>query len=200
MTKVMTGATMSLDGFIADPNHGGFEYLFRWYGAGDIEVPTPNPQMTFRVSAASVEHLRKLWESIGALVVGRRLYDMTNGWGGRHPMDVPVVVLTHSVPEGRPHEDENFAFVTEGIHAAVEKARQLAGGKDVGVNGGTIAQQCLEAGLIDEIGVDLVPVILGDGIPFFGRFSNAPLVLEGPTSVIEGTGVTHLTYKVTRDQ
>jgi hypothetical protein len=85
MSKVTTGATMSLDGFIANANHGGFDHLFKWYWAGDVEVPTGHPDMTMRVSAASAEHLRQLNERLGALVVGRRLYDMTNAWGGRHP-------------------------------------------------------------------------------------------------------------------
>jgi dihydrofolate reductase len=196
MTKITTGATMSLDGYIADANHGGFEHLFQWYTAGDVETPTGFPDMTFKTSAASAKHLAELQERLGVLVCGRRLYDMTNGWGGRHPMDKTVVVVTHSVPEGKPLESDSFVFVTEGIHAAIDKAKQIAGGKDVGVNGGTIAQQCLEAGLLDEVGIDLVPVILGDGIPFFGRLANAPVVLEGPTSVVEGIGVTHLSYRV----
>src|SRR5688572_21859386 len=123
MSKVMTGATMSLDGYIAGPNDTGFEYLFRWYNNGDVEIPNAtHPDLSVRTSAASAEHLRRLLESTGALVVGRHLYDLTNAWGGRHPMDVPVVVLTHNPPADRPLEDENFAFVTEGIEAAVAKA------------------------------------------------------------------------------
>ncbi|HEX2774629.1 MAG TPA: hypothetical protein VHN18_19690 [Micromonosporaceae bacterium] len=102
MSKVMTGATMSLDGYISGPNETGFDLLFRWYSTGDVETPTANPQMTLRTSAASAGHLRELQEKTGALVVGRHLYDMTNGWGGRHPMDVPVVVLTHRPPTDRP--------------------------------------------------------------------------------------------------
>jgi dihydrofolate reductase len=196
MSKVMTGATMSLDGYISGPNETGFEHLFQWYASGDVETPTANPQMTLRTSAASAEHLRKLRENTGALVVGRHLYDMTNAWGGRHPMDVPVVVLTHRPPTDRPMADENFVFVTDGIEAAIEKAREIAGGKWVGVNGGTIARQCLDAGLLDEVHIDLVPVILGGGTPFFSGLTNVPVVLEGPVSVVEGTGVTHLRYVV----
>jgi dihydrofolate reductase len=198
MSKVSTGATMSLDGYISGPNETGFDLLFRWYASGDVETPTANPQMTLRTSAASARHLRELTEKTGALVVGRHLYDMTNGWGGRHPMDVPVVVLTHRLPTDRPEEDENFAFVTAGIEAAVAKARQLAGDKVVGVNGGTIARQCLDAGLLDEIHVDLVPVLLGGGTPFFSELKRVPVELEGPISVVEGTGVTHLAYRVVR--
>ena len=147
---------------------------------------------------ASLERVKGPDFPNGALIVGRHLYDMTNGWGGRHPMDVPTVVVTHNVPEGRPQADENFVFVTDGIEAAAAKARELAGAKNVGVNGGTIARQCLEAGLLDEVHVDLVPVLLGRGKSFFGEFKDAPIALEGPISVVQGTGVTHLGYRVVR--
>ncbi|MGN9774421.1 dihydrofolate reductase family protein [Micromonospora sp. H33] len=199
MTTVMTGATMSLDGYIADESHGGFEYLFQWYGNGDVETPTANPDLTMRTSAASAAHLRELNEKIGALVVGRRLFDMTGGWGGRHPMDVPVVVVTHRVPEGWEREGESFVFVTDGIESAIATAKSLAGEKQVGVNGGTIATQVMEAGLLDEVHVDLVPVLLGSGIPLFADLKIAPVQLEGPIRVVEGTGVTHLAYRVRRD-
>ncbi|MCW3842307.1 dihydrofolate reductase family protein [Micromonospora yasonensis] len=196
MTKVTTGATMSLDGYIADASHGGFEYLFQWYANGDVETPTANPDMTMRTSAASAQHLRELTERTGALVVGRRLFDMTNGWGGRHPMDVPVVVVTHRVPEGWDREGDSFVFVTDGIEAAIDRAKALAGDKEVGVNGGTIAAQVMQAGLLDEVHVDLVPVLLGDGIPLFADLKIAPVQLDGPTRVVQGNGVTHLAYRV----
>ncbi|MGW5667844.1 dihydrofolate reductase family protein [Micromonospora sp. NPDC003776] len=196
MTKVTTGATMSLDGYIADASHGGFEHLFQWYGNGDVE--TAMAGMTVRTSAASAEHLRALRERTGALVVGRRLFDMTNGWGGRHPMNVPVVVVTHRVPEGWDRESDSFVFVTDGIEAAIDRARALAGDKEVGVNGGTIAAQVIEAGLLDEVHVDLVPVVLGDGIPLLAGLKIAPVLLDGPTNVVQGNGVTHLAYRVRR--
>jgi dihydrofolate reductase len=198
MNKIMTGATMSLDGFIADPQDGGFEYLFQWFGNGEVETPTANPQMSFRTTQEDAGHLRELIANTGALVVGRRLFDMTSGWGGRHPMDVPVVVLSHSVPDGWEAEGESFVFVSEGIEAAVAKARELAGDKWVGLNGGQIAKQALEAGLLDEVHVDLVPLLLGDGIPYFGKVEGAPVQLDGPTRVREGKGVTHLVYAVRR--
>jgi dihydrofolate reductase len=107
-----------------------------------------------------------------------------------------VVVLTHSVPEGWPREGAPFTFVTEGIERAIETAKGLAGDLGVGVNGGTIARQCLDAGLLDEILVDLVPVLLGGGTPFFEQLKEAPVELEGPVSVVEGVDVTHLRYRV----
>ncbi|MFE9688638.1 dihydrofolate reductase family protein [Micromonospora sp. NPDC005806] len=198
MTKVTTGATMSLDGYIADASHGGFEHLFQWYANGDVETPTATPGMTLRTSAASAAHLRALNERTGALVVGRRLFDMTNGWGGRHPMDVPVVVVTHRVPEGWDRESDSFVFVTDGIESAIDRAKALAGDKQIGVNGGTIATQVMQAGLLDEVHIDLVPVLLGDGIPLFADLKIAPVQLEGPTEVVQGNGVTHLAYRVRR--
>jgi len=197
MSKVTTGATMSLDGYIAGPQDSGFDLLFRWYGNGDVEIPTADPGLSFRTTEADAEHLRALIARTGALVVGRHLYDLTNAWGGRHPMDVPTVVLTHNPPADRPLEDENFAFVTGGVEAAVAKARELAGGKVVGLNGGQIARQALEAGLVDEVHIDLVPVILGGGTPFFPDLANAPYELE-QRSVTESRGVVHLAYDVVR--
>jgi dihydrofolate reductase len=108
------------------------------------------------------------------------------------------VVVTHSVPEGWPRKDAPFTFVTDGIESAIETAKDLAGDKVVGVNGGTIARQCLNAGLLDEIWVDLVPVLLGGGTPFFDQLKDAPVELEGPVSVVEGKDVTHLRYRVHR--
>jgi dihydrofolate reductase len=196
MGKVWTGATMSIDGYIAGPGDSGFDLLFQWYGNGDVEIPTGHPEMTFRTSAASAQHLRQLNASFGALLVGRHLYDLTNAWGGRHPLDVTTVVLTHRLPADRPVADENFVFVTEGIEAAVATAQKIAGDKTVGVNGGQMAQQCLDAGLLDEVHVDLVPVLLGGGTPFFSNLGVRPVQLDGPVSIVEGTGVTHLRYTV----
>ena len=197
MNKVYTGASMSIDGYIAGPNESGFDQLFKWYGNGDVAVPTTHPEMTFQLTEQSAKYFTDYLKSTGSLVVGRKLFNNTNAWGGRHPMGVPVVVLTHSVPDGWEREGEHFVFVTEGgIAAAIAKAGELAGDKAVGLNGGTIASQAVEAGLVDEIFVDLVPVLLGDGVPFFAGLSKLPVVLEGPISVVEGKDVTHLRYKV----
>jgi dihydrofolate reductase len=198
MSKVYTGASMSLDGYIAGPGESGFEHLFKWYRNGDIETPFADPELSPRTNQVTADHLRALLDRTGALVVGRKLFDFTNGWHGQHPMGVPVVVLTHSVPDGWEQEGERFVFVTEGIEAAVAKAHELAGEKVVGVNGGEIAEQCLAAGLLDEIWVDLVPVLLGGGRPFFATVAGAPVVLEGPLSIGDSQDVTHLRYRVVR--
>jgi dihydrofolate reductase len=199
MGKVTTGATMSIDGYIAGPNESGFDLLFQWYTNGDVEIPTASPDVQVRISAASAKLIKQEWGNTGALLVGRHLYDMTSAWGGRHPMDVTTVVLTHRPPEDRPAADENFVFVTEGIETAVAKAKEIAGDKNVGVNGGQIARQCLEAGLLDEIGIELVPVVLGGGTALFADLGATPVQFEGPIAVVEGTGVTHLRYRVKKE-
>lgn len=197
MSTVYTGASMSIDGYISGPNETGFEHLFQWYGNGDVEVPTADPNMTLRMTQVNADHWRHTLDLTGALVVGRSLFDNMGGWGGRHPADKPVVVLTHrDAPEG--WEGKPFTFVTGGIERAIEVASELAGGKGVGLNGGTIASQALDAGLLDEIWIDLVPVVLGGGTPFFSQLGSAPIVLEDPESVTEGTNVTHIRYRVRR--
>jgi len=197
MSTVYTGASMSLDGYIAGPGETGFEHLFQWYGDGDVAVPTGDPNMTLRMSQVSADHWRTTLELTGALVVGRKLFDAMGGWGGKHPADKPIVVLTHrEAPEG--WDDKPFTFVTGGIERAIAVASELAGGKGVGLNGGTIASQALDAGLLDEIWVDLVPVLLGGGTPFFSALGSVPVALEGPLKVTEGTSVTHMRYRVRR--
>jgi len=123
-----------------------------------------------------------------------------NGWDGRHTLDVPVVVVTHHVPTEwvRDHRDAPFTFVTDGVRAAVESAQRSAGDRVVAVTGGTIARQCLEAGLLDEVAIDLVPVVMGAGRPFFGELDGDDVVLGDPTVCIQGDQVTHLVFPVRR--
>ena len=198
MTKVFTGASMSLDGYIAGPGDSGFEHLFKWMDNGDVAVETTKPELTVHTTPTSAAHFRDMRDQTGAIVVGRRLFDFTNGWDGNHPLGAPVVVLTHSVPDGWPREGAPFHFVSDGIEAAVRRATELAGDKAVAVNGGSMASQCIEAGLLDEVWVELVPVLLGGGVPFFSQIASAPVELEGPLSVTESTDVTHLRYRVRR--
>lgn len=194
MATVVAQMAMSLDGFVADPADG-VEHLFGWYGNGGVAVPTADPRMTFHTSEASAGHLREAFANVGALVCGRRLFDLTGGWGGNHPTGAPLFVVTHAVPNGWPRADAPVAFVTDGLERALARAKAAAGEKVVAVASATIAQQCLNAGLLDGIVVDLVPVLLGEGIPFFDNVTGAPVALEGPR-VIEGAGVTHLSYRV----
>lgn len=130
---------------------------------------------------------------VGVLICGRHLFDITHGWNGTHPVGLPVVVVTHKAPAGWPGV-ERFTFV-DSVRAAVQVARDLAGEKDVVVASSKIAQQCLDSGLLDEIHLDLVPVLLGNGVPWFENLARAPVRLDNPV-VIEGDRVTHLAYSV----
>jgi dihydrofolate reductase len=194
--KVSTGASMSLDGYVSGPGETGFEHLFNWYENGDIDMPTGNPEMTFHLTRESYDHQRAYLAELGALVVGRHLFDLTGGWGGKHPLEVPTVVLSHNPPPADFADNKWFAFESGGIREAIARAGELAGGKGVGLNSGTIASQALDAGLVDEVWIDLVPVLLGGGTPFFSSLANVPVVLEGPLESVQGNRVTHLRYAV----
>jgi dihydrofolate reductase len=205
MGKVRTGHSTSLDGFIAGPNDGpdapmgeGGERLLAWYSAGDTEYRLPATQMVFKVSAQTAELLRETRTTTGALVTGRRTFDLTNGWGGRHPLDVPVFVLTHTVAQQQwVYERSPFTFVTDGLESALEQAKAMAGAKEVGVVGASLVQQCIRAGVLEEIHLDLVPIVLGEGVRLLEHLGTEPLELE-ITRVIEGAGVTHLTFRVVK--
>jgi dihydrofolate reductase len=196
MGKVVADMSMSLDGFIAD-EHDRVEELFGWFGNGDVEVPSADGRWTFKVSPASAGHLRPSFSgAVGALVCGRRVFDHTQGWGGRHPVGAPVFCVSHSVPQGWPRADSVTTFYTD-AEEALAAAQRAAGDKIVAVATPSLTQQYLDAGLLDEIVVSLVPVLLGRGIPFFAGLAKIPVRLTGP-AVVEGTGVTHLTYQVVK--
>ncbi|MDQ0031899.1 dihydrofolate reductase family protein [Arthrobacter bambusae] len=194
MTKVVALMSMSLDGYVADLEDGVDE-VFDWYFSGDVDVPTSDPNFTFHVSPASAEYLRALKNDVGAMLTGRRTSDRAGAWGGHHPFGGPAFVLTHEEPEVPLPADSTVYFVTDGLESAVAQAKAAAGDKFVGMHGADTIRQCLEAGLLDEIRVDLVPLLLGSGIRLFDRLESAPLTLGNPT-VVEGVGVTHLSYPV----
>jgi dihydrofolate reductase len=193
MATVIADMSMSLDGFVAGPNDRVDE-VFAWYSAGDVEVETANPELEFKlkVDEASAEELQG-WSKIKALVIGRRTFDLAGGWGGMHPVGVPVWIPTHNPPDG--WDDAPFTFVTEGVEAAVKQASEHAGDGIVAVGGASTAQQALNAGLLDAVRVSLTPYLLGEGIPYFDRLEGAPVKLSQP-QVVEGKGVTHLYYEV----
>src|SRR5882757_8367146 len=173
MSKLIAQMSMSLDGFIADPADD-VGPLFDWYGSGAESYTFPDSRWTATLTPASARHLRAGIARVGALVCGRRLFDLTKGWGGRHTIDVPVFVATHRVPDGWPHPEAPFTFVTDGVESAIAQAKTRAGDKNVAIASASIAQQCLNAGLLDEICVDLAPVLLGKGIPFFTKPGRCP--------------------------
>ena len=196
MTKVIALMSMSLDGYVADANDGVAE-VFDWYFSGDVEVPTASGSsgMTFRVSEPSAGHLRSLVTEVGAMLTGRRTFERADGWGGRHPWDVPAFVVTHHVPDGWPRPGSTVQFVTDGIESAVAQAKSAAGPKSVGVHGAQTIQQLLDARLLDELQIDLAAVLLGGGVRLFDHLADTPVVLGNPR-VVAGVGVTHLRYPV----
>jgi dihydrofolate reductase len=189
MGKVFTHMTMSLDGFIADPNDQVGE-LFDWYEAGDLTVPTPNEGISFQVDDASAEMLRELTGNTGALISGRRLFDIANGWDDNHPAGAPVVVVTHRAPEDAAKRWPRTTFVDGG-------ARRIAGDQDVNIASTKITQQALDLGLVDEVCVSLVPVLFGEGIPYFTKLDRGHQLLDDPI-VLQGRRALHLRYPVRR--
>lgn len=194
MGKVIFNMSMSLDGFVAGPNDE-VDRLFKWYFSGDTEVPFAGTDLVFKLSRASAERLQGASTVVGAIVTGRRNFDVAGAWGGSPPLGVRHFVVTHNVPQEWAGEGSMFMFVTDGVESAVEKAKQAAGDKNVGVGGANIMQQCIKLGLLDEIQIDLVPILLGDGIRLFDHLGTEQIELES-TKVIESPDVTHLRFRV----
>lgn len=192
VSRVLVGGSMSLDGFIArsDDSVGP---LFDWYGNGDVEIAPGDPERSFHLTRASAEHLATTWSRIGAGVIGRRLFDLTDGWKGRPAVGDAVVVVTSRPVDDWPYPDAPFHFVDR-FERAVELARELAGGRDVSVSAGNLCGQALAAGIVDEIHIDLVPMVLGSGVRFFGDF-DGPEFRFGDPEVVQGARVTHLAYR-----
>lgn len=194
--KVTTGFSMSLDGFIAGVNED-FQHLFAWMESGDTEyiLTIGEEEQKLKIAKESIERFEDAINTTGVLVAGRRLYELTHGWGGHHPIGAPVVVVTHRPPPAWVKPEWPVTFITNGLQSALEQAKVIAGDKNVVVASATIVQQCLSAGLLDEIHIDLVPFLLGDGVRLFEHLKVAPVALEDPQVSI-GKGVTHLTYRL----
>ncbi|MFK4837765.1 dihydrofolate reductase family protein [Microbacterium sp. ZW T2_14] len=198
MGKVVASASMSLDGFVAHENSDPGR-LFDWYEVGDVEVVTASEPASFHLTPTSADYWRDWIGQIGCLVVGRLLFDITEGWKGEHPLGVPFVVLTHEPPTDWAHAHTGKAhFVTEGIEEAIARAQEIAGERTVALAAGTIAGQALGAGLVDEVAVDLVPVVLGSGHRYFADVDPAAVRLGDPTTIIPSTRVTHMVFPVER--
>jgi dihydrofolate reductase len=183
MGKVLAGMTMSLDGFIQDSN-GSVARLYP-----DLDA--------LRQTDLLQEEMRRT----GAVVMGRRAYDMAQGDFTGYEFQVPIFVLTHHAPQtvAKGENDRlRFTFVTDGIEHAIAQARAAAGDKDVAVIGGAqTVQQCLQAGLVDELQIDLVPLLLGGGLRLFEQPGSEPVELER-IRVIEYPWFTHLRFRVLR--
>lgn len=202
MGKVIFTNSISLDGFVAGPNDGpenglgdGGEALFNWYFSGDTPLQLPGDVPPMKPSRASAGYLQEMWPTLGAMVAGRRMFDIANAWQGHPPGAGPTFIVTHHPPAEWLKQGSPFTFVTDGVESAVRQAQAAAGDKNVAVSSASIAQQCLQAGLLDEIYLDLVPVLLGGGVRLFENVGNAPLNLE-TIKVIDAPGVTHIAYRV----
>jgi dihydrofolate reductase len=203
MGKVVFNMTMSLDGFVAGPNDSpdnglgdGGDALFRWYFSGDTEISVGAGSPLLKVSAQSAKLLQEAMATTGAGVWGRRTFDIARAWGG-HPPGTPAFIVTHHVPPEWVKEGSPFIFVTDGVESAIRQAKHAAGDKDVVLATASILQQALRARLVNEIYIDVTPVLLGSGVRLFDHLGDAPLELEG-LRAIAAPGVTHLGYRVVK--
>ncbi|MCH5642566.1 MULTISPECIES: dihydrofolate reductase family protein [unclassified Gordonia (in: high G+C Gram-positive bacteria)] len=193
MGKVVMYASVSVDGFIADENdHPG--PLFDWLTTGSVPLDESG---VLKVSQESFDYVRPYWDQIGTTIVGRHVFDMTDGWDGQPPSGIDhVVVVSHRpAPEGWDPEAP-FLFVDD-IEAALAAAQELAGDRIVEVAAGDVGGQVLAAGMIDEVRMDVVPVVMGAGKRFFGSL-DAQHMLDDPDVVIQGDRVLHLRFRVRR--
>lgn len=183
MDKVFAALSVSVDGYITGrepgPGHGLGDggILFAWYG-----------------DPANAEYYRALSDRVGAVVTGRTTYDDSEGFGGGSPHPTaPMVVVSHR-PQPEEHAGSDRQSFATSIEEAVARARHLAAGKDVGLQGGVTLRAAIAAGLVDEVVLHQVPVLLGEGRPFF-RTLRSPVSLQLVDSV-PGAGVTHLHYRI----
>ncbi len=204
MGKVIVELSMSLDGFVAGPNDSpenglgdGGEALFAWYNSGDVDFPLAGTDMVFHISRASADLLQEEWSTLGAMVAGRRMFDIAGAWGGHPPGGGPCFIVTHHPPHEWLKPGSPFTFVTDGVESAVRQAQQAAGDKVVGISSARIAQQVIRAGLMDAIHIDLAPVLLGGGVRLFDYLGPTPIQLE-IVRVVEAPNVTHLRYRVVK--
>lgn len=192
MGRVVVDKSMSLDGFVTGPNVSvehpmgeGGERLHEWL---------------FRNSATDADRAvsREMHETTGAVVLGRRIFDAGVGEWGDTPFPVPCFVVTHRTQDDLVQKSGVFSFITDGIDRALQRARDAAGEKNVRLMGADITQQFLRAGLVDEIQINLVPVLLGEGTRLFEHLSGRRIELE-QTRVFESCGVTHLKFRVVKE-
>ena len=166
MSTVVMHNVVSVDGYIAD-EADQVGPLFDWYSNGDTELTEGG---WFKVSQASAGYVRPMWDSIGSMVIGRRLFDLTNGWEGTPPAGQHVMVVSHRPKPDGWHPEGSYHF-TGDVAAAVATAKELAGERAVAVAAGNVGGQALALGLVDEVAMDVVPVVFGSGKRYFGRWT-----------------------------
>ena len=203
MGKVVFNMTMSLDGFVAGPNDSpdnglgdGGDALFKWYFSGDTEVKISEGTPILKVSKKSAKLLKESFKNYGAGVWGRRTFDIARAWGG-HPPGEPCFIVTHHVPQEWVKEGSPFIFVTDGVESAIHQAKKAADDKDVVLCTPSILQQALNAKLVDEIYVDMAPVLLAGGVRLFDNLGTKSIELES-IRAIEAPYVTHLGFRVVK--
>lgn len=202
MGKVVFNTSVSLDGFVAGPNDGpenglgdGGERLHDWGFNGGVEIALAEGHIAMKVSPQSAALLQAEVASNGAMVFGRRTFDIVDGWSG-YPPQRPCFVVTHTVPAKWAKPGSPFIFVTDGVASAIRQAQQMAGDKNVVIATASILQQALKAGLVDELYLEQVPILLGGGVSLFGNLG-ALIELER-IKVVEAPGVTHLRFRVVK--
>lgn len=200
MGTVIMHNVMSVDGFIADTGDD-VGPLHEWYFGGDTPIAERDPGFDhsgagsgFRVAGASAEYVRSMWDSIAVIVMGRHLFDLVDGWEGRPPTGDHVVVVSHRPKPDGWHPEASYHFVPD-VRAAIALAQELAGERTIAVNAGEVGSQILAAGLVDEVALDVVPVVFGSGKRFFEGIRDQVL-LDDPHVVIQGQGVLHLRFRV----
>lgn len=200
MSKVILDISMSLDGYIAgaDDSHqqplgeGGMA-IQSWLFSGD---QTSRYNDFFKMSSINRKVFDEAIPTTGAMIVGRRTFDIVNGWGGSHPIQgVPIFVVTHEAPDSYLEKDTVFTFVTDGVESAVQQAKEAAKDKNVSIGTASIAQQCIRAGLLDEMHLHVAPILLGKGIRLFDQIGTEQIELESQ-KVTDGSDVTHLKYRL----
>jgi dihydrofolate reductase len=190
MGDIVMHNVVSVDGFIADENDD-IGPLFDWYFNGDTPLTDGS---NFRVSEASAAYVRSTWEGVGSMVIGRHLFDIMNGWDGQPPAGDHVVVVSHRPKPDGWHPEASYHFIDD-VTQAVAQASELAGERTVTVAAGNVGGQALDLGLVDEVALDVVPVVFGAGKRYFGSVDTQHL-LEDPHLVLQGSRVLHLRYRV----
>jgi dihydrofolate reductase len=192
MATVIMHAVVSVDGFIAHDNDD-VGPLFDWYFNGDVPIVDDAP---FRVGRTSQGYVGPFWAGIGATIMGRHLFDLTNGWEAKPPAGEHLLVVSHRPKPPGWHPEADVPFFAD-VTAAVEEAKRRAGDRVVAVCAGEMGGRALAAGLVDEVAMDVVPVVFGSGKRYFGSIEEQHL-LEDPDVVLQGDRVLHLRYRVRR--
>lgn len=196
MGKAVMYAAVSLDGYMADDNDE-VGPLFDWYGNGDVSYSSPGADDSTMLTKASADFLHEVYPDIGAVIMGRRLFDLTNGWNGVPAAGEHVFVVTHQPPTDWEYAGKApFTFV-DSVEGAIAAAQEFSGDRIVDVASGQIGGQALRLGLIDQIVLNLVPIVFGSGRPFFGTGPLPDSIrLDNPARIVQGDRVTHLLYDI----